>query len=197
MTGAAAPKPDSAAGSSDRLAALLESIELPAAQKEMLRQRWLDQVTWMGRKAREARRRYLLVRVPVVVGGALVPALVTILLGASSANGPISWLFSVPVDVIRFLAFVVSLTVAMAAGFEEVLHFGDHWRHYRRTAERLKTLGWQYLMLIGPFRRHGTHAAAFTAFTERVEDTLNEDVEGYLGAMAGDPPDRPRHEIIA
>ncbi|MCI0582489.1 MAG: HisA/HisF-related TIM barrel protein, partial [Chloroflexi bacterium] len=30
-----------------------------------------------------------------------------------------------------------------------------------------------------------------------VEDVLNEDVEGYLGTMAGDSPDRPRHEVIA
>ena len=60
------------------------------------------------------------------------------------------------------------------------MHFGDHWRHYRRTAELLKTLGWQYLTLSGQFKRFQSHDAAFVAFTERVEDVLNEDVEGYL-----------------
>ena len=65
------------------------------------------------------------------------------------------------------------------------------------VAELLKTLGWQYLMLNGAFRRYASHAAAFQAFTERVEDTLNEDVEGYLGTMAGDSPDGgKRHEVV-
>ena len=91
----------------------------------------------------------------------------------------------------------MSLTVALCAGIEEVFHFGDRWRHYRRTAELLKTLGWQYLQLSGAFRRYSSHAAAFTPFSERVEDVLNEDVEGYLGAIAGDSPERKGQEIIA
>jgi hypothetical protein len=150
----------------------------------------------MGAQARRARRRYLLYRLPVVVGGALTPALVTILL--TTHDPTISWLGGIPVDVIRFLAFAVSLVVAVCAGAEEVLKFGDRWRHYRRTTELLKTLGWQYLMLNGQFRRYATHAAAFQAFTERVEDTLNEDVEGYLGAMSGEGGEGGgRHEVIA
>jgi phosphoserine phosphatase len=123
---------------------------------------------------------------------------VTILLSAKGDTGAtIAWLGGFPVDGIRFLAFVVSLTVALCAGAEEVFHFGDRWRHYRRTTELLKTLGWQYLMLSGSFRRYASHATAFSTFTERVEDTLNEDVEGYMGSIAGDTPERKSHEIIA
>jgi hypothetical protein len=89
------------------------------------------------------------------------------------------------------------MLVAVFATFEETLRFGERWRHYRRTSELLKTLGWQYLMLSGAFRRYATHDAAFVPFTERVEDVLNEDVEGYLGAIAGDSADRSRHEVVA
>jgi hypothetical protein len=192
MTAAAAAR----ASSKDRLEAILDGIDITPFQKGLLRERWLDQVTWMGAQARRARRRFLLYRIPVVVGGALTPALVTILL--TSHDPTISWLGGIPIDVIRFLAFAVSLVVAICAGTEEVLKFGDRWRHYRRTAELLKTLGWQYLMLNGAFRRYSSHAAAFATFTERVEDTLNEDVEGYLGTMAGDDPEAGRrHEVIA
>jgi hypothetical protein len=188
--------PQGSSSSKEHLQAILDSIDITPFQKGLLKERWLDQVTWMGAQARRARRRYLLYRLPVVVGGALTPALVTILL--TTHDPTISWLGGIPVDVIRFLAFAVSLVVAVCAGAEEVLKFGDRWRHYRRTTELLKTLGWQYLMLNGQFRRYATHAAAFQAFTERVEDTLNEDVEGYLGAMSGEGGEGGgRHEVIA
>lgn len=184
--------------STQRMAAMLESLEITDFQKGLLRERWLDQASWMGAQSRKARRRYLSFRIPVVVGGVFIPALVTILLSArGEAGATIGWLGGFPVDAIRFLAFAVSITVALCAGIEEVFHFGDRWRHYRRSAELLKTIGWQYLTLSGMFRRYPTHTAAFTTFTERVEDTLNEDVEGYLGAIAGDTPDRKSHEIIA
>jgi Protein of unknown function (DUF4231) len=194
MSAASTPRPSSTA----RLRAMLDSIEVSDFQRGLLLERWLDQLTWMSGQSRKARRRFLVFRIPVVVGSVFIPALVTILLSAKSDPGAtISWLGGFPVDGIRFLSFAVSLTVALGAGIEEVFHFGDRWRHYRRTTELLKTLGWQYLMLSGSFRRYSSHATAFTAFTERVEDTLNEDVEGYMGSIAGDTPDRKNHEIIA
>jgi hypothetical protein len=184
--------------SNERLGAMLETIDVTPFQKGLLSERWLDQLAWMGGQSRRARRRYLWFRIPVIVGGVFIPALVTILLSAKGeAGATIGWLGGFPVDGIRFLAFAVSLTVALCAGIEEVFHYGDRWRHYRRTTELLKTLGWQYLTLSGAFRRYGTHAAAFAAFSERVEDTLNEDVEGYLGSIAGDAPERRGPEVIA
>jgi Protein of unknown function (DUF4231) len=191
MTAAPAGRPSS----NERLTSMLDGLEITPFQKGLLRDRWLDQVTWMGAQARKARRRFLLFRIPVIVGGVLIPALITILL-SSKGEDRIAWLFGMSVDGIRFLAFFTSLAVAISAGAEEVLHFGDRWRHYRRTTELLKTLGWQYLMLNGAFRRYPNHAAAFTPFTERVEDALNEDVEGYLSAMSGEQPER-KHEVVA
>jgi hypothetical protein len=190
--------PTARVSSNERLAAMVETLDITPFQKGLLRDRWLDQMTWMGGQSRKARRRYLSFRIPVVVGGVFIPALVTILLSVSRDPGArIDWLGGLPVDVIRFLSFTVSLAVALCAGIEEVFHFGERWRHYRRTAELLKTLGWQYLMLSGAFRRYSSHATAFPVFTERVEDTLNEDVEGYLGAIAGDSSERKSRDIIA
>ncbi|MGH9886493.1 MAG: DUF4231 domain-containing protein [bacterium] len=191
---APAPPPSS----NQRLGQMLDTLDLAPFQKELLRDRWLDQVGWMSGQSRKAHRRYLYFRIPVVIGGVFIPALITLLLSAKSDPGArIDWLGGISVDVIRFLAFAVSLTVALCAGIQEVFHFGDRWRHYRRISELLKTLGWQYLMLSGAFRRYSSHKAAFTTFAERVEDTLNEDVEGYLGSVVGDAPERGKHEIIA
>ena len=193
MSAAPAGRPSS----NERLMTMLESLDITPFQKGLLRDRWLDQVTWMGAKARTARRRYLGFRIPLIFGGVLVPALITILL-SSEGKTSIPWLLGISVDGIRLLAFVTSLAVAASAGIEEVMKFGERWRHYRRTAELLKTLGWQYLMLNGQFRRYHSHADAFASFTERVEDTLNEDVEGYLSAMSGEGGElSTRHEVVA
>lgn len=181
---------------SERMAALIDTLDLPEFRKDLLRRRWLHQLGWMSRRASKARFRYHLYRIPIVIGGVAIPALITILLSAGEEK-TVTWLFNIDTGLIRFVAFGVSLLVAAFAALEETLRFGERWRHYRRTSELLKTLGWQYLMLSGTFRRYASHADAFVAFTERVEDVLNEDVEGYLGSMASDSRDSSRHEVVA
>jgi hypothetical protein len=183
-------------GSSERLDGLIETLDLPGFQKQLLRDRWLNQLGWMSRQASKARRRYLWLRIPVVVGGVMIPGLVTILL-SSDGSTHVGWLFNVDVWVVRLLTFAVSLGVAILAALEEIFSFGEQWRHYRRTSELLKTLGWQYLTLSGAFRRYSSHASAFVPFTERVENALNEDVEGYLGEVAAERAERPRTEVIS
>jgi hypothetical protein len=192
MTTASKP----AGGSSERMSALIDTLEISDFRKDLLRQRWLNQMGWMSRSASKARRRFMIIRVPVVAGGVAIPALITILLAAGDET-TIDWLLDTETWKVRLAAFVVSALVAIFAALEDTLRFGETWRRYRRTAELLKTLGWQYLGLSGAFKRYPSHDAAFVPFTERVEDVLNEDVEGYLGAMATDPRDQSRHEVIA
>ncbi|HEV2006358.1 MAG TPA: DUF4231 domain-containing protein [Candidatus Limnocylindrales bacterium] len=182
MTATAQAKPVS----SERLAGLLDTLELTPFQKELLRDRWLDQVGWMSRQARHARRWYLGMRIPVVMGGVAIPGLISISLLTTETGA---------IPQLRIITFVISLTVAILAALEEVFHFGERWRHYRRTSERLKSLGWQFMMLTGEFRRYATHADAFHAFTTDVENALNEDVEGYLTEVAADPGSQERHEV--
>lgn len=168
------------AATRDRLGAMVETLDLDPFRKELLRQRWLDQVAWISAQARKMRVRYYVLRLPVVVGGVTIPALISVSLGAAAGQ----------IEDFRIVTFWISLGVAVLAALEAIFQYGDRWRHYRRTAERLKSLGWQYFQLNGAFRRHASHDAAFVAFTERVEEILGEDVEGYLGQMSGDPPDR-------
>jgi hypothetical protein len=174
-------------GSAERLGEILETLDLTPFQKEMLRDRWLDQTVWISQRARQTRRWYYRFRVPVVVGGVAIPGLISVSLTAAQL-GTLEWL--------RWVTFGVSVLVAVLAALEEIFHFGDRWRHYRRTAERLKSLGWQYMMLNGPFRKFQTHSEAYAAFTDQVEDILNEDVEGYLESVVADSGDRGRHEVV-
>jgi hypothetical protein len=188
--------PTSRPSSSGDLGAIIDGLDITPFQKQLLRQRWLDQVAYMGRKARQARRRYSMLRAPVIFGGVLIPGLISVLLAAGDEPS-IPWLFNVPTAWVRLVAFAVSLGVAALAAAEESYRYAEQWRHYRRTAELLKTLGWQFVMLNGAFRRYRTHADAFVTFTERVEDTLNEDVEGYLSAVTAEGGGDKKHDIIA
>lgn len=193
MSGAVPPR---ASGSGARLANLIETLELSDFQKQVLRDRWLNQLIWMSDQAGKARAKYQWPRLIVVIGGVTVPALVTILLAAKPGES-LGWLFGLSTDAVRFVAFFVSLAVAMLAAAEEVQNYGDRWRHYRRTAETLKTLGWQYVELSGAFRKFTTHAEAFVPFSERVEAALSEDLEGYLAQIATEAgSDRRQNEII-
>lgn len=153
---------------------LVDELDLSEEQKVLLRSRWLDQMHWMAGKARTARRRHLTLRWIMAAGGVLLPSLVSFSLGAGQT------------DALRWLTFGVSLVVALLATTEEVFHFGDTWHHYRRTAELLKSAGWQFVQLTGPYAKAASHEAALPAFTRRVEAILSEDLDDYFGRVVAE-----------
>jgi hypothetical protein len=155
---------------------LVDGLDLSEDQKILLRSRWLDQMHWMARQARTSRRRHLILRWIMACGGVILPSLVSFSLGVGQS------------DSVRWLTFAVSLVVALLATTEEVFHYGDTWHHYRRTAELLKSAGWQFVQLTGPYAKAPTHQAALPAFTRRVEEILSENVDEYFGRVVAEEP---------
>lgn len=154
------------------LGALIEALDLTELHKHFLRARWLDQVVWMEGRADHARQRYYLLRLTTIVGGVLIPTLVSLnIMGAGAA-------------AVQWLTFGLSLLVALSAAVEEFFHYGERWRGYRRTVEWLKTEGWEFFQLSGPYRRHRSHLEAYRAFAARVEDVIQRDVESYITEVA-------------
>jgi len=82
--------------------------------------------------------------------------------------------------IVRWTTFGLSLVVALTAAVEEFFHYGERWRHYRRTVEWLKSEGWEYFQLGGPYRRYKTHAEAYPAFAGRVEEIIQRDIDQYV-----------------
>jgi len=150
------------------LGTLIEALNLPDLQKHFLRSRWLDQVLWMEGKADRARDWYYRLRLTTIIGGVIIPALVSLNFTAGTAV------------VVGWITFFVSLLVAISAAVEEFFHYGERWRHYRQTVEALKNEGWQFFQLSGPYRRFESHANAYRAFAARVEDISRLDVEAYI-----------------
>jgi hypothetical protein len=158
------------------LGSIIDELDLDPERKRFLRSRWLDQLAWIEGKAAQAQRRYYALRLTTVVGAVLVPALVSV----NSGHGALD-------TTARVATWVVSLVVAISAAVEQFFHFGERWRNYRQTAERLKGEGWLFFQLSGPYSANGTsHGGAYPSFASRVEELLRADVDVYLTEIAID-----------
>lgn len=157
-------------GSKQDLEELIEVLELSKLQKHFLRSRWLEQVLWMGRRSKKARNWYYGLRLTTIIGGIIVPVLISLNAGDKSLDE----------KTIRWFTIGLSGIVAVSSAVEEFFHYGDRWRHYRRTAESLKAQGWQFSQLSGFYKSHKSHQDAFPDFADRVETILQQDVEVYV-----------------
>ena len=168
--------PAARARSQPDLAALIDRLALDDLRKGYLRDRWLDQLAWLGRGARRDQRRYYALRLVTILGGVAIPALVGLNVGGEAE------------DTVRWLTFGLGLLVAAAAALEEFFRYGERWRHYRQQAELLKAEGWAFLQLAGPaYRRYDSHADAFRTFVGRVEDAVRQEVGVYIAEVARSP----------
>lgn len=161
---------------------MFEMLTLNDLQKHFLRSRWLDQVLWMEGKAAKARNRHYLLKVVTIVGGVLLPALVTL----NNSEDPIVRQY------VYWSTFAISLLVSTTSSLDSFFMYGDQWRNYRRSVESLKTQGWQYFQLSGPYVSYTTHAQAFNAFAAQVENIIQQDVEVYATQIAEAQKDKDR-----
>lgn len=152
--------------------ALIEKAELDERQRDFFRKRWLDQVIWMEGRAGKAQRRYYRLRVITVAGAVLVPALVSL-----------TTLDDWPGQAAKVVLWIVSLVVAVSAAIEGFFQFGQRWRNYRGTVERLKMEGWLYLQTAGPYAGT-TPSESYGVFAARVEELIKSDVDVYLTEVA-------------
>ncbi len=149
-------------------AQVFSMLNLSDLNKHFLTSRWLEQVLWMEKQAGRARNRYYNLRLSTIIGGVILPALVSLNINNTNVR-----------QTIVLSTFFLSQVVAISAAVEEFFHYGDRWRHYRRTSESLKTQGWQFFQLSGPYINYKTHEQAFSVFASQVEDIVQRDVEVY------------------
>jgi Protein of unknown function (DUF4231) len=158
-----------------RLTRVIDTLDMSEKRREWMRDRWLDQVLWFDRRALHANRRYSALRIVAISGGVVVPALVSM-----SQGGGDPWIR----DWATPAAFVVSILVAISVGLDSFFHFGERWRHFRRTAELLKNEGWLFIEGGGRYKRYqhisSFHDKAFPLFATKVEELVRRDVEVYL-----------------
>ncbi|MBE9101767.1 DUF4231 domain-containing protein [Vacuolonema iberomarrocanum] len=158
----------------NELSTLFDLIELKENQKQYMKGRWMDQVLWMEGRAVRARDWYYRLRLTTIIGGVIIPILVSLNLGANQRNLS---------TAVRAVTIGLGGVVAISSAIEEFFHYGERWRHYRRSVESLKTQGWQFSQLTGIYGNYKTHNDAFRAFTMQVEDIVQRDVEIYASKV--------------
>jgi len=147
------------------LTQLIDDLEIGDLQKKFLKSRWLDQLSWMETTSKKNQRYYYLFRLACIIGGVMIPALVSLKVTGSMGG------------LVQFVTVLLSLIVAVSAAIEEFFHFGERWRHFRRTAELLKGEGWSFFQLTGNYQQYMTHADAYPVFTGRVEEAFQNELE--------------------
>ena len=157
------------------MSSLIENIELSDLQRQFMKSRWLSQMLWLEGRAQQNRNRYYFLRLLTIIGGVIVPALVSLNINANNIQVIMGW-----------IAFCLSQVVAISAAVEEFFHYGERYRHYRNTAELMKIEGWQFFQLSGAYRNSQSHTEAYVDFAERVENIMQRDVEGYLREVIKD-----------
>ncbi|MDZ8108963.1 MAG: DUF4231 domain-containing protein [Nostoc sp. DedQUE12a] len=167
---------------------LFAGMSLTDVQTHFLLSRWLEQVLWMEGKASFARDRYYFFRLTTIIGGIILPALVSLNINSISPESKTTR------NLIAGSTFVISQLVAISAAIEEFFHYGERWRHYRRTVESLKTQGWQFSQLAGPYRIYTTHEEAFHFFAGQVEDIIQRDVEVYATQVVQEKKEQQNQE---
>jgi hypothetical protein len=154
---------------------LMSGISLnDAKMNEYINARWLKYVEWWDWRSRQAKRKYQALRSAVVVGSALIPALVG--LRELGQFAKYSWAFAVA-------SIVTSLVVAICAGLESVFGFGDIWREKRMSAELIKSEGFSFLQLTGGYAQFKTHQDAYKVFAQNVEDLIRHEIKDYIVAV--------------
>ena len=153
---------------------LIDAATLDERQREFLKLRWLDQLLWMEGKASKAQWFYYRVRLVTIIGAVIVPGLV-----------PLTTLDGRAGSAAQIATWIVSLVVAISAAVEGFFQFGQRWRNYRSTAERLKIEGWLFFQRAGPYAPvDGQPVDAFGTFATRVEDLIQKEVDAYITDVA-------------
>ena len=134
------------------------NASLQVKMKHYFETRWLIQYEFYDSEATRNKRLYQTYQRFIQIGSVTVP----ILIGLSFVS---SW---VPA--------IISVMVAAAASIEQVMSYGDNWRTYRSTAERLMRERVLFESNSGGYVKSKT---PFRLFVQRCEDVIAEETGRY------------------
>jgi hypothetical protein len=158
------------------IADALDALDLPEAQRQHLKARYLDYVSWLQHNATGSRRWHYAMRLIAAIGGVVVVSM-------SSAQ--------VLGDAPRFVSWILlgtSLTIGVTLAVDGFLNLGERWRHYRAAAEGLKSQGWRFIQRTAPYENLSDTDAAHM-FARDVEDLIAKEISAYVkGPSRPAPP---------
>ena len=153
----------------------IDGVILDEQMRGYLKGRYLEYLRWLEVGSKKNLVSYYALRIPAIVLAALVPALVAL------NPGPVG----------RVITVVLGVIVAASTAIEHFLSSGQRWRHYRGTAELMKSEGWLYLQLAGSYASYPTLEAAFRDFAGRVETLMRDEVREYVSTVVAEKRPAP------
>ncbi|MGC9502994.1 DUF4231 domain-containing protein [Baaleninema sp.] len=163
---------------------LIDQLDITELQKQFLKSRWLDQLIWLEKKSGQTQKQYYRLRLVTIIGGVIIPAMVSL----NVQQGRIK-------EFLFWGTFGLAQVVAISAAIEEFFHYGDKWTQYRKTAETLKTEGWQFFQLSGPYKDAKSHGSAYRSFASRVEQAIQEDVSAITEVVQDKQTDEEKEKL--
>jgi hypothetical protein len=153
----------------------IDEVSLDEQMRGYFKRRYLEYLRWLEDGSATNLVLYYALRIPAIVLAALVPALVALDLGT----------------VGRTITVVLGVVVAATTTIEHFLSSGQRWRHYRGSVELMKSEGWLYLQLAGPYANHPTLETAFPDFVTRVEALMRDEVREYVSTIIAEQQPSP------
>lgn len=157
------------------MGSLIDALALSDLRKHFLHSRWLGQVIWMEGKADDTQKMYNRLRLTSIVGGVIIPALVSLNISSEGSEGT--------AGIVHWATFLISLLVAISLAVEEFFNYGERWRHYRRTVENLKIEGWEFFQLSREYKDFKSHEDAYPSFAAHVEYILREENNTFINVV--------------
>ena len=151
------------------LTELINKLDLSDLQKQFMKSRWLDQILWLENQAGKTKKWSTRLRLMTIVGGVVIPALVSLNFNKDDVSKYIGW-----------TTFGLSQMVAISAAVEEYFGFKDKHILYRQTVESLKSEMWKFVQLTGSYQQYPDHKQGYPTFAFRVEKFIQKDVQAIV-----------------
>jgi hypothetical protein len=153
----------------------IDEVGLDEQMRSYFKRRYLEYLVWLEEGSGKNLVVYYALRIPAIILAALVPALVALDPGYRG----------------RIITVVLGVVVAATTAVEHFLGSGQRWRHYRGSVELMKSEGWLYLQLAGPYASYPTLEAAFPTFVARVEILMRDEVREYVSTIVAEQQSSP------
>ena len=133
--------------------------------EQYLQERLDDQITWYDKKSSWNHMWFTRLRAAEILFSVTVPFLISLIEGDGT--------------VLKLIAGVMGIMVALIAGLVTLFRFQENWIEYRATAEILKHEKYLYLTQSAPYNGNN----AFHLLVETVESAISKETTGWSQSL--------------
>ena len=163
------------------LGSIIDTLDLSDLHKHFLRSRWLDTLLCMDGRANQAKTRIYVLRLTAIIGGVIVPALVSVKMNNPTASDLIGWSdLRVELLVALVLPWKVFSISASAGDTTGGYRNGSRWKGRNSFLAQRRPV------------QSATHTAAYPLFAERVEVCVRSEVDEYVTNVVQERPEQEK-----